>query len=238
MNDIFRDTVINGGEKIGLSFSKDTLNKFEIYFNMLIKENKKYNLTSIIEPSEVAEKHFIDSLILYNEMDDLYGKKILDIGSGAGFPGLPIKIYNPGIYLTLVDAVSKKVFFLQNIINKLKLKDVEAIQARAEEFALKHRERYDFVVSRAVAELRVLVEYALPIVKVGGFFIAAKGPNVHNELKAAENAISILGGQVQYIKEISLPLSKEGRSIIVIKKNNETPIKYPRRTGIPKKRPL
>lgn len=239
MDKKFQEVINQFGPQLGLNLNEDIIDIFYIYYRTLIEENSKYNLTAITSPEEVAEKHFLDSLTLIHDLNEISGKKIVDIGTGAGFPGLPIKIYNPGLHMTLIDSVNKKIMFLEKVIEKIQLNKVEAIHARAEEVAEgKRREFYDAAVSRAVAELRVLVEYTIPLVKVGGLFIAAKGPNIKDELKDANNAINILGGQVENVREFKLPVSQEGRTVIVIRKIKSTPKNYPRRAGIPKKRPL
>lgn len=238
MHNEFREIIINGGRKLGLSVSEETVHKYEQYYRKLLEENKKYNLTAITAADEAAEKHFLDSLLLVEELQETRNDTVVDIGSGAGFPGLPLKIYLPGLKMTLVDAVGKKVLFLQQVINILELNNTVAVHARVEDFAANYRENYHVAVSRAVAELRVLVEYALPLVRVGGVFIAPKGPAINEELKAAGRAIDILGGQLEKVREVVLPISGERRSIIIIKKIFASPDKYPRRAGIPKKRPL
>ncbi|WP_347489479.1 16S rRNA (guanine(527)-N(7))-methyltransferase RsmG [Desulfoscipio sp. XC116] len=238
MNDLFRQTVEQGCKILGIEITSAIIDKFEIYYQMLYKSNKEYNLTSITETVEAAEKHFIDSLTLYREISAVTGALVIDIGSGAGFPGLPLKIYNSNIDMTLVDSVGKKVKFMQQVIQELKLVKTIALKARAEDLAADSREKYDAAISRAVAELRVLVEYALPLVKVGGVFIAAKGPKIEEELNLADRAIKILGGKIMSIRKVSLPINNEGRTIVTIKKVGHTPGKYPRKAGIPKKRPL
>ncbi|TYO96424.1 16S rRNA (guanine(527)-N(7))-methyltransferase RsmG [Desulfallas thermosapovorans] len=242
MNDVFKQTIVRGCTMAGIEIPGDVIKKYEKYYQLLCQKNSEFNLTSITDPAEAAEKHFIDSILLYQDIsrDKSISTTIsmVDIGSGAGFPGLPLKIYQPDIIITLIDAVGKKVNFMQQVIKELDIDNARAIHIRAEELSVTGREKYDVAVSRAVAELRVLVEYALPLVKVGGLFIAAKGPNVQDELSSAERAIKILGGKIIGTRHIALPLSHEGRSIITIEKVNNTPDKYPRRAGIPKKRPL
>lgn len=236
--DIFRQTILTGADKLGLSISENILARFEDYASLLMEENKKYNLTSITKPQEVAEKHFLDSLLICGEIDNYSNMMLIDIGSGAGFPGLPIKIYRPDLIILLVDAVRKKVEFMRKVISGLALTGVEAVHGRAEELAAIHRERYDVAVSRAVAEMRVLVEYALPFVKPGGIFIATKGPGITGEMEQAGHAIDVLGGRVEYIREQKLPVSGDPRVIIVVRKVRPTPVKYPRKAGKPKKDPL
>jgi len=196
MNNIFRQTIQQGCKLLDIKATKNVIDKFEVYYQMLYEKNKECNLTAIITPVEVAEKHFIDSLTLHNEISLLSANKIIDIGSGAGFPGLPLKIYQDDLDMTLVDAVGKKVRFINQVIKVLNLDDVVAVQARIEDFASTNREKYFVAVSRAVAELRVLVEYALPLIQIGGFFVATKGPNIKEELIFADQAISILGGKI------------------------------------------
>jgi len=238
MCDLFRQTVRQGCQYLGIQITNEVVEKFEIYYQLLCKKNNEFNLTAITTPEEAAEKHFIDSLTLYYEIDLLSAKGVIDIGSGAGFPGLPLKIYKDELDMTLVDAVGKKIKFVQQVIQIFNLHNVNALQARIEDFATTNRGKYGAVISRAVAELRVLVEYALPLIEVGGFFIAAKGPKIQEEVELAGQAIDILGGEIMNIRQLSLPISKEGRSIITIKKIKSTPSKYPRRVGIPTKRPL
>ncbi|KAF1085914.1 Ribosomal RNA small subunit methyltransferase G [Sporotomaculum syntrophicum] len=238
MNDLFRHTIQHDCEKLGIIINNDIIDKFELYYQMLYKKNKEINLTTITTPEEAAEKHFIDSLSLNHEIKLLSANNIVDIGSGAGFPGLPLKIYNNDLDMTLVDAVGKKVKFMQQVIQELKLQNVNAIKTRIEDLASICREKYFVAVSRAVADLRVLVEYALPIVRVSGYVIATKGPNINEEIILADRAIKILGGEVVNIRHLTLPISQENRAIITIKKIKPTPVKYPRKAGIPKKRPL
>jgi 16S rRNA (guanine527-N7)-methyltransferase len=235
---IFKQTIVTGAEKMGLNITEEMLEQFEEYSQLLLEENKKYNLTSITEQQEVAEKHFLDSLMISRELKYFFNISMIDIGSGAGFPGLPTKIYRPDFEVLLVDAVRKKVDFMNKVITKLSLKGVNTVHARAEDLAGKIRESYDVAVSRAVAEMRVLVEYTLPFVKPGGVFIAAKGPGVTGEIILARHAINVLGGQVENIKHDKLPVSGDTRVIITIRKVKNTPKKYPRKAGKPRKNPL
>jgi len=210
---------------------------FEIYSQELQKWNNKFNLTAITDPAEIKLKHFQDSLALLSVLP-LTNESIVDVGAGAGFPGIPLKIACPNIKLTLIEATGKKCEFLNHLISALGLKDVIVINARAEEAIKEKRETYDLAVSRAVAELRVLCEYCLPFVKVGGLFVAYKEEKVEAEVSAAKKALAELGGQLKEIKKVNLPDSAIVRSLVVIAKVAPTPLKYPRRAGMAKKRPL
>ena len=204
---------------------------FEIYLRELIEWNKKFNLTSLTDPEAIRQKHFEDSLLLLQAVK-LSDQTVVDVGAGAGFPGLPLKIVCPQIKLTLVEATRKKVNFLAHLIKTLGLKEAHAVWARAEEFALSHREKFDVAVARAVADLRVLAELCLPLVRVGGIFVAYKEVGIEPEIAAARPAIKELGGQ---LKEV---LKFPQRSLVIIDKLAATPARYPRRAGIAKKKPL
>ena len=209
------------------------MDKFEKYEQMLIETNKKFNLTSIDDPEEIRIKHFEDSLTIKSYIND--GMKVLDIGSGAGFPGIPLRIEKE-FDLTLIDSVNKKVNFMNQVIDELDLKNTRAIHVRAEDYAKDHREEFDMVVSRAVANLSTLSEYALPFLKVGGIFIAMKGPKAEEEYEDAQNALKILGGELINID--SIDLYGNTRKNILIKKVRSTKKKYPRDKNLPKKKPL
>lgn len=209
------------------------MDKFEKYEQMLIETNKKFNLTSIDDPEEIRIKHFEDSLTIKSYIND--GMKVLDIGSGAGFPGIPLRIEKE-FDLTLIDSVNKKVNFMNQVIDQLNLKNARAIHVRAEDYAKDHREEFDMVVSRAVANLSTLSEYALPFLKVGGIFIAMKGPKAEEEYEYAQNALKILGGELINID--SLDLYGNTRKNILIKKVRSTKKNYPRDKNLPKKKPL
>lgn len=226
--------------KIGIDISGEQLEEFEKYYIEMMIWNEKCNLTAITEENEVIIKHFYDSLLvmLFKEWN---GKgRLLDIGTGAGLPGLPIKIMNTDIHITLMDSLNKRIKFLEHIIQILKLTGIEAIHARAEEMGQedKWRERYDIVVSRAVARMPVLLEYCLPFVKIGGYFIAYKGPDAEEEIAAAKKALEILGGKIKEIKKHELPEGGGKRSLILIEKTYQTPKTYPRKAGTPEKKPL
>ena len=209
------------------------MDKFKIYEQMLIETNKKFNLTSIYDPKEIRIKHFEDSLTIKSYINK--GMKVLDIGSGAGFPGIPLRI-EKDFDLTLIDSVNKKVNFMNEVIEELKLEKAKAIHVRAEDYAKDHREEFDMVISRAVANLSTLSEYALPFLKVGGIFIAMKGPKAEEEYEQAQNALKILGGELINIDTIDL--YGNTRKNILIKKVRSTKKKYPRGKNQPKKNPL
>lgn len=209
------------------------MDKFEKYGQMLIETNKKFNLTTIDEPDQIKIKHFEDSLTIKSYINE--GMKVLDIGSGAGFPGIPLRI-EKDFDLTLIDSVNKKVNFMNQVIEELDLKNTRAIHVRAEDFAKKHREEFDMVISRAVANLSTLSEYALPFLKVGGIFIAMKGPKAEEEYEDAKNALKILGGELINID--NMDLHGNTRKNILIKKVRSTKKKYPRGKNLPKKNPL
>ena len=196
------------------------------------------NLTAITEPEEIILKHFIDSISILKELED--GSKLVDVGTGAGFPGIPLSIMNPTLKITLVDSLNKRLIFLQEVINKLKLENIEIVHARAEEFGQnkKYREQFDISTSRAVANLATLSEYLIPLVKVGGKVISMKAAEAKQELNEAKKAIEVLGGTVEKVDEFSLPQSDIGRTVIIIRKNKITPNKYPRKPGTPSKEPI
>ncbi len=228
---------------MGLTLNEEHLRAFEIYYRELTAWNEKFNLTAITDYEQVQIKHFLDSLTcllaVRSPQSEVRGRAI-DIGAGAGFPGLPLKIVCPGLQLTLLEATGKKVGFLEHIVSRLGLEGVEVIKGRAEEMGrdAAHRERYDTALARAVAELPVLVEYALPFCKLGGLFVAQKGADGDTEAQAAEEAITTLGGVLRRIVHLELPTLAEPRSLVVIEKIAPTPEKYPRRPGIPSKRPI
>ena len=223
-------------EKAGFSLSRDQLDAFLCYYERLITVNQVMNLTAITEFREVVFKHFLDSVLPLSFLP-LKGS-LIDVGSGAGFPGLPLKIMQPEIQLTMLDSLNKRVKYLQELVRELKLKNAEAVHGRAEEYAAQHRAFFDAACARAVAKLSVLSEYCLPFVKTGGLFIAYKGADVENELQEAQKALQLLGGKVEDVRKLELPENAGGRSIILIRKVRETPKKYPRRAGLPAKEPL
>ncbi len=223
---------------IDINISEIEIENFKIYMKLLLEWNKKINLTAITNEDDIILKHFIDSLTIKKYMSE--NEKIIDIGTGAGFPGIPLAIMNKNNEITLMDSLNKRIVFLNDVINKLKLTNVKAIHSRAEELARNktYREKYDVAVSRAVANLSTLVEYMLPFVSVGGKCICMKGPNIEEELKNAKNAIKELGGEIIKIENFKLPESDNERNIVIIKKIKETSSKYPRKSGTPSKEPI
>ena len=236
----FKDYLKDATEKYGISLSDEQLDQFDMYYQLLVEWNEKINLTAITEPREVAIKHMVDSLSCWRA--DLFEADIavIDVGAGAGFPGIPLKIYRPDIKLILLDSLNKRIKFLQTVVDELGLENVKCIHARAEEAARNKalREKFDLVVSRAVARLPVLAEYCLPFVKTGGIFAALKGMKFAEEATDAKKALSVLGGSQPECVEIKLPYLEDKRAVIYIKKEKSTPKAYPRKAGTPDKNPL
>lgn len=225
-------------EKINVELTENNIENFYKYMNVLIEWNNKMNLTAIIEPNDIILKHFIDCLVL-----DKYIKNdstIIDVGTGAGFPGIPLSFVNETSKFTLMDTLNKRIKFLDEVVNCTNSKNIKNIHARAEELAKnkEYREKFDYATSRAVASLNVLLEYMLPFVKVNGYCICMKGSNVKDELDSAKNALNILGGIIEDVIEFDLPDTDIGRSIVIIKKIKQTPNKYPRKAGTPSKEPI
>lgn len=229
----------NGLSALGIELSDRQLQQFADYYELLAERNKVMNLTAITEFKEVVDKHFIDSLSLVKVIG-LSREKVLDLGTGAGFPGIPLKIVFPDIDLVLLDSLNKRLLFLQEVIEKLALKKVRTLHGRAEDFGrdVKYREQFDLCVSRAVAKLSSLAEYCLPYVKTGGYFISYKSGKAEEELEMAENAIKTLGARLERVKGFVLPGTDMERSLIVLKKLLQTPKAYPRSAGKPAKEPL
>ena len=225
-------------EEIDIDLNVEQLWKFYSYMELLIEWNEKINLTTIIEPEEIILKHFIDSLTIYKYIEK--DNKVVDVGTGAGFPGIPLKIANPELKITLVDSLNKRLNFLQDVIDKLQLKNVEIIHARAEEFGQnkKFREKFDIATSRAVANLSTLSEYLIPLVKLNGKCICMKAGDADQEIDEAKKAINVLGGTIKEVENFMLPQSDIGRTIIIINKEKTTPTKYPRKAGMPSKDPI
>lgn len=232
------DFLKKAAESYGVFLNEEMCKKFEVYLKLLIEWNEKVNLTAITDPNEIKIKHFVDSLLLLSSIDIKKGQTLIDIGTGAGFPGVPIKIARPDINLTLLDSLNKRLLFLNELTIQIGLK-TKIIHARAEEGAgdEKLRESFSIATSRAVAPLPILLEYCLPYVKVNGFFVAMKGPGVYDEIKLSKNALNVLGGEIKEIKEVTLP-DKSERSIVIIKKIKNIPSKYPRRGVKISKNPL
>lgn len=226
--------------QLGITLTDRQVEQFLQYYEMLAEWNQMMNLTAITEYRDVMKKHFVDSLSLVKACDLQNGLSLMDVGTGAGFPGLALKIAFPGLKVTLLDSLNKRILFLNAVIDKLELSDVEAVHGRAEDQAKpgRLREVYDICVSRAVANLSVLSEYCLPFVRVGGVFVSYKSEKIFQELTDAKDAIKILGGKVKDQIEFMLPDSDFYRSLVVIEKHHSTPVKYPRKAGLPAREPL
>ena len=235
-----RDILINAFTSEGFSLTEQQLQQFVTYYDALIAWNQKMNLTAIEEPVEVAYKHFVDSVCLLRVVADLKQKCMIDIGTGAGFPGVPLKIMEPALDLTLFDSLNKRIIFLQELCRTLQLKNIKAVHGRAEEFGIKpeYRQQYDMATARAVARMPVLLEICLPFVKKGGMFIALKGPELENEIKESSNALKELGGNLIDVQKFTLADGAYTRNLAVIEKIKDTPKKYPRKAGTPQKKPL
>ena len=221
-----------------MALSVEQCEKFYKYMDLLIEWNEKINLTAIVEPKEIVLKHFVDSLTIFKYLKN--GDKLIDVGTGAGFPGIPNKIYNENLDVTLLDSLKKRTIFLDEVINNLQLKNIRSMHGRVEEIAQnkQFREQFDVATSRAVAQLNILLEYLLPLVKVGGLCICMKGSEIDEELNNAKNALQILGGELEKIESFELPGTDMKRNLVIIRKTKNTPSKYPRKSGTPSKEPL
>lgn len=234
----FEEEMSKKSKILGVRFSVEQIEQFYKYMNLLIEWNEKMNLTAITEPKEIILKHFIDSITILKYIDD--NSKLVDVGTGAGFPGVPLSIMNPTLKITLVDSLNKRLIFLQEVVKELNLKNIEIVHARAEEFGQNKncREKFDIATSRAVANLATLSEYLVPLVKIDGKIISMKASNAKEEINDAKKAIEVLGGKIEKIEEFDLPESDIGRTIIIIDKNKCTPAIYPRKAGTPAKEPI
>ncbi len=223
-----------------IELSPEQVEAFTVYNALLVSWNEKINLTAITDPQEVAVKHVIDSLSCYDAAVFPAGCAVVDVGTGAGFPGLPLKIYRPDIRLTLLDSLNKRLVFLGEVVGRLGLSGVELVHARAEEAGRRkdRRERYGVATSRAVARLNALAELCLPLVAVGGCFVALKGAQYQEEIDEARRAVTLLGGRIETVKKVRLPGLDDSRAVIYVRKEKPTPPPYPRRPGIPEKKPL
>lgn len=232
------DSFHKGLKELSVDLSERQIEQFLHYYEMLIEKNKVMNLTAITDYDEVIEKHFLDSISLVRVMDVNRELSVIDMGTGAGFPGIPLKIAFPDLKITLADSLNKRVLFLQDVIHELGLKGIEAVHGRAEDLAYRkeYRENFDLCVSRAVANLSTLSEYCIPFVKTGGQFISYKSGDCDEEVKTAGHAIQVLGGKISKVEKFSL--GESGRAFVVIDKVRATGKSYPRKAGTPSKNPL
>ena len=242
MKERFRDLMEQGLGEYSIGLSDRQMNQFYEYYQLLLQWNKVMNLTAITELEEVVTKHFVDSLALVKVLDReiLDGMKVLDLGTGAGFPGIPIKITFPGVKMVLLDSLNKRIKFLDEVIERLGLEVIRVVHGRAEDYGRdgQYREMFDLCVSRAVANLATLSEYCIPFVKIGGFFIPYKSGNVQEEIDQAKGALKLLGGRMEARAEFMLPGSDMSRMLLKIKKIEGTAKRYPRKAGMPGKEPL
>lgn len=224
----------------GLQFDEDKYKMFMLYKDLLKEWNEKINLTAIIEDEEIITKHFIDCIKAFEFLPLKEAKNIIDIGTGAGFPGIPIKIMKPDMKVVLLDSLKKRVTYLQEVCCQLKLQNIEQIHGRAEDFGKlpEYRERFDITISRAVANLTVLSELCIPFTKIGGYFVSLKGPSVDDEIRTSKNAINILGGKLEDVIKINIEGTDLKHNLVIIKKVKSTPKQYPRKAGTAAKKPL
>lgn len=227
-------------EQLGIVLTETQKQQFDKFYELLVEWNKVMNLTGITEYEEVNEKHFVDSLSIVKAIDLNKVSSVIDVGTGAGFPGIPLKIVFPHLKVVLLDSLNKRINFLNTVIDKLELQDISTIHGRAEDFAkkLEYREQFDLCVSRAVANLATLSEYCIPYVKKDGMFVPYKSGEIDEELDQSKKAIHILGGKTQNVVKFQLPGTEIGRSFVVIKKLQNTAKKYPRKAGLPSKEPI
>lgn len=236
---IDRKLLKEGLKVYGIEASEDMVEKFDIFLSMLIEWNKKINLTAITDEKEIVIKHFLDSVSCLQSGVFFPGNKVIDVGTGAGFPGLPLKIVMPDMELTLLDSLSKRVLFLNELMDKLGIK-VTIIHGRAEDYGVKKgfRENYDIVLSRAVAPMNVLVEYTIPYAKVGGYTLCQKGPGIFEEVEACKKAVDVLGGRIENILSTEVYNGNFNHYVVKIEKIKPCPVKYPRKAGMAEKSPI
>jgi len=233
----FKKAIIEKGKDINIEISENQAETFFNYMNLLIEWNNNINLTSITEPNDVVLKHFIDSITIYKYVKD---SKVIDVGTGAGFPGIPLKILDEDMNITLLDSLNKRINFLNEVIRKLELENINTVHGRVEEVARnkEYREGFDVAVSRAVAPLNVLLEYMIPMVKVGGKCICMKGSNINEEIENSKNALKRLNCEIEEVESFKLPGSDIKRNIVIVRKKEETDKVFPRKAGTPAKKPL
>ena len=225
---------------LGIVLTEEQTRQFEIYYNCMVEKNKVMNLTAITQPMEVVEKHYLDSLLVVRHVDLSRAISVLDMGTGAGFPGIPLKIVFPHLHVTLADSLNKRILFLDEVIDACGLTGIDTVHGRAEDLGRNnnYREQYDLVVSRAVANLSTLSEYCLPLVREEGLFVSYKSAEIEEELKTAQKAIRLLGGLQSRVEKDTIPGTALERSFVIIQKNQKTPAKFPRKAGLPGKEPI
>lgn len=235
-----RDILASGASDFGISLDEAQLDAFDTFTALLLEWNARFNLTRITDPCEIAVKHYLDSLSLLAVVDLPSGSNLIDVGTGAGFPSIPLKLVLPDLKITMLDSVRKRLTFLEAVVEKLNLRDMETLHARAEDAGQdpRYRGKYDLAVSRAVAKLNVLAELCLPFCQVGGRFAAYKSADVNEEVQHAEPAIKNLGGEIEGIHQLTLPNSNITRALVIVSKIKSTPKPYPRKAGTPERHPL
>ncbi|MCK8826844.1 16S rRNA (guanine(527)-N(7))-methyltransferase RsmG [Natroniella acetigena] len=235
-----KELLVTGAQQLGVELTEEQIDKFIDYLEILQEWNQKMNLTALDTAREIIVKHFLDSLTCLVELDLTGREKVIDVGTGAGFPGVPLKIIYPQLKLTLLDSLRKRTNFLKQLCYKLNLEGIEFIHGRAEDYGQdqNYREQYDYVVARAVASLNILVEYTLPFARINGRLIAQKGSEAEQEVIESQQAVQSLGGAIFDLRKVNLPYSEAERHLVVIDKMAQTPVQYPRRAGKPKKSPL
>lgn len=234
----FKNGLNENFKKQNINLTEEQCKNFYEYMKALIEWNNKINLTAILEPKEIILKHFYDSITINKYIRDK--EKVIDVGTGAGFPGVPLKIINKGIKITLLDSLNKRINFLEEIKNILNLKEIETIHGRAEDYGQdkRYREKFDVCTSRAVAPLNVLLEYMVPFIKKDGICVCMKGQDVEEEINKAQNALKVLGCEIENVETLKLTENENVRNIIIIRKKESTNLKYPRKAGLSKKNPL